>query len=165
MSTHILGLLMILRATILRTHQCISNGSRLDYLPGRQRIPDPRTAHLPMAAPASPAQESKGTRLPIAIQPNAKPNNTTSMHISEEWLTFEKEVLGKRPLFTGTVAECRSAYLETSDSLAPRYGKIVSAVERRRHRQRNGEAAGKGGEEERIFSSDVSGFVGAIEVI
>lgn len=88
MPIHISALLII-----LRTYQCMSNGSRLDYLRGNERIPDPRTPLLPMAASASPAQESKGTRLPIAIQPNAKPNNTTSMHISEERLTFEKEVL------------------------------------------------------------------------
>ena len=45
------------------------------------------------------------------------------MHISEEWLTFEKEVLKQRPLFTGTVEECRNAYQATSDSLAPQYPK------------------------------------------
>lgn len=61
--------------------------------------------------------------------------------------------------------ECRSAYQEFSDSLAPRYGEIVSAVERRRHWQKNGEAAGDGEEEEEwILNSEVSGFVGAIEV-
>ena len=43
------------------------------------------------------------------------------MQIAEEWLSFEKDVLGKRPLFTGTVEECRSAYQATSDNLAPQY--------------------------------------------
>lgn len=45
------------------------------------------------------------------------------MHISEEWLTFEKDVLGQRPLFTGTVEECRNAYAETSAGLASQYPK------------------------------------------
>lgn len=45
------------------------------------------------------------------------------MQIAEEWLSFEKEVLGTRPLFTGTVEECRSAYQATSDDLAPQYPK------------------------------------------
>ncbi|KAL8846946.1 MAG: hypothetical protein Q9221_007988 [Calogaya cf. arnoldii] len=45
------------------------------------------------------------------------------MQISEEWLTFEKDVLKQRPLFTGTVEECRNAYQATSDSLAPQYPK------------------------------------------
>ena len=45
------------------------------------------------------------------------------MIISEEWLTFEKEVLKQRPLFTGTVEECRTAYQSTSDNLALQYPK------------------------------------------
>ena len=45
------------------------------------------------------------------------------MKISEEWLTFEKEVLKQRPLFTGTVEECRNAYQATSDGLASQYPK------------------------------------------
>ena len=45
------------------------------------------------------------------------------MFISEEWLIFEKEVLEQRPLFTGTVEECRTAYQATSDNLALQYPK------------------------------------------
>lgn len=45
------------------------------------------------------------------------------MIISDEWLNFERDVLGTRPLFTGTVEECRAAYKATSDSLAPQYPK------------------------------------------
>ena len=47
----------------------------------------------------------------------------TIMFISEEWLVFEKEVLKQRPLFTGTVEECRTAYQATSDNLALQYPK------------------------------------------
>ena len=45
------------------------------------------------------------------------------MHISEEWLTSESEVLEQRSLFTGSVKKSRSAYQETCDSLAPQYPK------------------------------------------
>ncbi|KAA8647050.1 uncharacterized protein ATNIH1004_005733 [Aspergillus tanneri] len=40
------------------------------------------------------------------------------MYIADEWLTLEKEVLGKRPLITGSVEQVRAAYQETSEMLA-----------------------------------------------
>ena len=43
------------------------------------------------------------------------------MEIAKEWLTFERDVLGKRPLITGTVEEVREAYRTTSDMLAAQY--------------------------------------------
>lgn len=45
------------------------------------------------------------------------------MIISDEWLNFERDVLGVRPLFAGNVEECRAAYKATSDSLATQYSK------------------------------------------
>jgi versiconal hemiacetal acetate esterase len=43
------------------------------------------------------------------------------MFIAEEWLALERDVLGKRPLITGTVDEVRDAYRETSEMLSALY--------------------------------------------
>ncbi|KAJ5296298.1 Aldehyde dehydrogenase N-terminal [Penicillium atrosanguineum] len=48
------------------------------------------------------------------------------MYISEEWLALEKEVLGRRPLISGSVDEVRAAYQETSEMLAQLYPAIDS---------------------------------------
>lgn len=48
-------------------------------------------------------------------------NNHLTMHIADEWLALEKEVLGQRPLITGSVDEVRAAYQETSEALAKLY--------------------------------------------
>ncbi|KAI9661317.1 MAG: hypothetical protein M1821_009644 [Bathelium mastoideum] len=43
------------------------------------------------------------------------------LEISEEWLTFERDVLKERPLFSGTVEWLREAYEAASQQLAPTY--------------------------------------------
>ena len=43
------------------------------------------------------------------------------IYIAEEWLALERNVLGKRPLINGSVAEVRAAYAETSEHLASLY--------------------------------------------
>lgn len=48
------------------------------------------------------------------------------MHIADEWLALEKEVLGQRPLITGSVDEVRAAYQETSEALAKLYPSLES---------------------------------------
>jgi versiconal hemiacetal acetate esterase len=48
------------------------------------------------------------------------------MYIAEEWLNLEKDVLGQRPLISGSVDEVRAAYQETSESLAQLYPAIDS---------------------------------------
>lgn len=48
------------------------------------------------------------------------------MYIAEEWLTLEKDVLGRRPLISGSVDEVRAAYQETSEALAQLYPSIDS---------------------------------------
>lgn len=39
------------------------------------------------------------------------------MEIAQEWLDFEKNVLGQRPLISGSVEEVRAAYETTSETL------------------------------------------------
>ncbi|KAL8833525.1 MAG: hypothetical protein Q9176_007940 [Flavoplaca citrina] len=46
------------------------------------------------------------------------------MEISQEWLAFEKDVLGKRPLTTGTVEEVRQAYRTISETLEGQYAAL-----------------------------------------
>lgn len=43
------------------------------------------------------------------------------MEIAEEWLQLERDVLGQRPLISGTVAEVRAAYAQTSEQLQALY--------------------------------------------
>lgn len=43
------------------------------------------------------------------------------MFISEEWLQLERHVLGRRPLISGTVAEVRAGYAQTSEQLQSLY--------------------------------------------
>lgn len=43
------------------------------------------------------------------------------VYIAEEWLALERDVLGKRPLISGSVEEVRAAYAETSTQLAALY--------------------------------------------
>ncbi|KAF2280133.1 alpha/beta-hydrolase [Westerdykella ornata] len=43
------------------------------------------------------------------------------MYIADEWLALERDVLGQRPLISGTVAEVRAAYAQTSEQLAGLY--------------------------------------------
>ena len=39
------------------------------------------------------------------------------MEIAQEWLDFERDVLGQRPLISGSVEEVRAAYETTSQML------------------------------------------------
>lgn len=43
------------------------------------------------------------------------------VHIDEEWLQFERDVLKTRPLISGTVEQIRAAYAATSDDLGKAY--------------------------------------------
>lgn len=45
----------------------------------------------------------------------------STMNIAEEWLALERDVLGRRPLISGTVDEVRAAYAQTSESLGALY--------------------------------------------
>lgn len=48
------------------------------------------------------------------------------MHISDEWLALERDILGHRPLISGSVSEVRAAYQETSNGLAKLYPEASS---------------------------------------
>lgn len=43
------------------------------------------------------------------------------MEIAEEWLALERDVLGQRPLISGTVEYVRAAYEATSQQLGALY--------------------------------------------
>jgi hypothetical protein len=64
--------------------------------------------------------------LPQEIFKEIFTNYTANMYIAEEWLTLEKDVLGHRPLISGSVDEVRAAYRETSEALAQLYPSIDS---------------------------------------
>ncbi|KAL8728407.1 MAG: hypothetical protein Q9166_005453, partial [cf. Caloplaca sp. 2 TL-2023] len=61
--------------------------------------------------------ENISASMHLGLRRSQRWTKVTSESIAEEWLDFERDVLGQRPLISGSVGEVRAAYQTTSEML------------------------------------------------